>query len=101
MASTSTNSGLYAGLPALPHVEGAEPGRIALDAFKLAIADQVSKITGVAPKAVFDAVQTSAKGCDCNIAVPRFKLGGDAKAHAKRIAEEVHTQILKSHLAAS
>lgn len=88
-ACTSTNSGLYAGLPPLPHVEGAEPQRIAMDAFKLAIADQVSKILDISPAKVFEAVQTSAKGCDCNIAVPRFKLGGDAKALAKRVAEEV------------
>lgn len=95
-SSTSPNSGLYAGLPALPHVAGAEPERIAMDAFKLAIADQVSKILDISPEVVFQAVQTGAKGCDCNIAVPRFKLGGDAKAHAKKVAEQAsHACVLE------
>lgn len=85
----STNSPLFAGLPPLPEVPGTEPQRIALDAFRIAVADQVSKSLDLDIEKVFEGVQVGAKGCDCNIAIPRFRLKGDAKALAKKVADEV------------
>lgn len=92
MAAASTNSSLFAGLPDLPHVAGTEPNRIALDAFRTAIAVQVSKSIGVDVDKVYEGIQVGAKGCDCNVALPRFKLKGDVKVLAQKAAEEVRAR---------
>ena len=87
--SSTNNSSLFAGLPELPLIPETEPARICLDAFRTAIAVQVSKSIGVDREKVYEAIQTGTKGCDCNLAIPRFKLKEDAKTVAKRVAEEV------------
>ena len=88
-SSGGTNSHLYAGLPELPLVPNTEPARIALDAFRIAIASQVCKTLNIDIQKVYEAIQTGTKGCDCNLAIPRFKLKEDAKIVAARVADEV------------
>lgn len=85
----STNSPLFAGLPPLPQVPGTEPERIALDAFRIAIADQVARSLNLDIAKVYEGVQYGAKGADCNLAIPRFRLKEDAKALAQKVASEV------------
>lgn len=86
----ATNSPLFAGLPDLPYIESTEPARIALDAFRTAIAVQVSKILDLDLDKVYAGIQTT-KDYDVNIAIPRFRLKGDPKALAKKVADEVNT----------
>jgi len=92
MAAPTTNSPLFAGLPPLPTLAGAEPERIAMDAFRLAIADGVTKIYPEIPlQAAYEAVAAGAsvKGADASIATPRFKMvKGNPKEIAEKIAKE-------------
>lgn len=94
----STNSPLFAGLPPLPHVPGTEPERIALDAFRIAIADQVARSLNLDIAKVYEGVQYGPKGSDCNLAIPRFRLKEDAKVLAKKVADEVSSANRKSHV---
>ena len=90
MASTSTNSTLFAGLPTIPVLPGTQPERNVFDAFRLAIADQVHRtLPQVELAKIYEGIMVGAKGCDCNIALPRFRLKEDGKVLAKRIADEV------------
>lgn len=88
MASSISNSGIYAGLPAVPPCPGAEPERIVMDAFRLAIADQVHRTLQMDIGRVYEALQIGAKTNDCSLPIPRFRLKEDAKAVAKKVAEE-------------
>lgn len=92
--AAASNTPLFAGLPDLPYVPNSEPTRIALDAFRTAIAVQAASAIGhgLSVEAVYAGVQIGAKGCDCNIAIPRFRLKEDAKAIAKRVEEQVCTR---------
>jgi arginyl-tRNA synthetase len=85
----STNSQLFAGLPPLPNVPGTEPERIVLDAFRIAVADQVAKCLNLDIAKVFEGVQFGSKGFDCNVAIPRFRLKEDAKKLAQKVVDEV------------
>lgn len=89
----TANSPLYSGLPPLPEVAAAEPARIALDAFRLAIADQVAKSLKLDVAKLYDAVLINTKGCDANLAMARFKTKEeDAKSMAERVVKEVGTK---------
>ncbi|PKI82939.1 arginine--tRNA ligase [Malassezia vespertilionis] len=61
-------------LPPLPKLEGTDPGTAPQDAFRLAIADQLSQILGVPLNDVFLAVAMGGKGCDYKVVLPRFRL---------------------------
>jgi arginyl-tRNA synthetase len=73
MASTSSS----ALQDLLPLVEGTEPHRCALDAFRIAIAQQITKTFPNVPiEKAYEGVDYSKKDSDFTVALPRFKLGG-------------------------
>lgn len=84
---------LIAELGELPHIEGADPIRNPLDAFRLDIASQLAKLLGLEFEKVYDAVLTSTKMADFSVAVPRFKLPGKPADVSERIAREVSRSI--------
>lgn len=65
---------LFQRLPKLPELEGTDPARAPQDAFRLAIADQLSKSIGTPLKDTFLAVATGGKECDYKVVLPRFRL---------------------------
>ena len=65
---------LFQRLPKLPELEGTDPARAPQDAFRLAIADQLSKTLGTSLKDTFLAVATGGKECDYKVVLPRFRL---------------------------
>lgn len=80
---------LLSQLPELPHIEGAEPKRNPLDAFRVAIAEQIVKaLPEVKLEAAFEAVQTTAKDGDLVVALPRFKLKAKPDELAKRVLDQ-------------
>lgn len=93
---TTAEIGLFASLPPLPIPNGAEPSRIALDAFRTAVAVQVAEILNLPHsdpadlERVWMGVESGKKeGGDLTIAVPRFRIkGSDPKALAKKVQDE-------------
>ncbi|PWN38102.1 arginyl-tRNA synthetase [Meira miltonrushii] len=80
---------LLSQLPELPHIEGADPKRNPLDAFRVAIAEQINKaLPEVKLQAAFEAVQTTAKDGDLVVALPRFKLKAKPDELAKKVLEQ-------------
>lgn len=73
----------------LPTHPSADPLRNPLDAFRLAIASQLSKGLELPLETVYEAVQTTSKLADFSVAFPRFKLKGKPNEHAERLAKEV------------
>lgn len=65
---------LFQRLPKLPELEGTDPARAPQDAFRLAIADQLSRSIGTPLKDTFLAVATGGKECDYKVVLPRFRL---------------------------
>ena len=61
-------------LPPLPQVEGADPARFPQDAFRLAVADQLSKVLGIDVKDAFLAVGPGGREADLKVVLPRFRL---------------------------
>ena len=61
-------------LPPLPQVEGADPARFPQDAFRLAVADQLSKVFGIDVKDAFLAVGPGGREADLKVVLPRFRL---------------------------
>lgn len=61
----------------LPTVPGTEPERCILDAFRIAIASQLTRVFPEIPfEKAFEGVDYSKKDSDFTVAMPRFKLGG-------------------------
>jgi arginyl-tRNA synthetase len=61
----------------LPIVPGTEPERCILDAFRIAIASQLTRVFPEIPfEKAFEGVDYSKKDSDFTVAMPRFKLGG-------------------------
>lgn len=83
---------LFANLPQLPSVPGAQPSYIAFDAFRTAVADQIAKILDLKIEDVYKGVESGKRDADMTVAVPRFRLKGDPKALSKRLAEEVRSR---------
>ena len=65
---------LFQRLPKLSELEGTDPARAPQDAFRLAIADQLSRSIGTPLKDTFLAVATGGKECDYKVVLPRFRL---------------------------
>lgn len=65
---------LFQRLPKLPELEGTDPARAPQDAFRLAIADQLSRSIGTPLKDTFLAVAIGGKECDYKVVLPRFRL---------------------------
>lgn len=102
-AKTTADLSLFASLPPLPIPAGAEPDRIALDAFRTAVAVQVAEILGLPTQApgelekIWSGVESGKKdGGDLTVAVPRFRLKGDPKAMALKVQDEVRKLFLQS-----
>lgn len=72
-------------LPPLPPLEGTDVARSPQDAFRLAIADQVSKALGVPLKDVFLAVGPGGKDGDYKVVLPRFRLPEKIDALKERV----------------
>lgn len=79
--------------PPLPTLAGVEPELIALDAFKLAVADQVSKILEVPLEKAYEGVESGKTGKgvagDFCVAVPRFRLAGKPNEIGEKLAAGV------------
>lgn len=73
-------------LPSLPDVD---PTRNPLDAFRLDIASQLSKILELPLEKVYEGVATGSKVGDFSVAVPRFRLPGKPNELAEKIGKEV------------
>lgn len=65
---------LFQRLPKLPALEGTDPARAPQDAFRLAIADQLSQSLGIPLKDVFLAVAPGGREADFKVVLPRFRL---------------------------
>ncbi|WFD40247.1 arginine--tRNA ligase [Malassezia japonica] len=65
---------LFHKLPKLPELEGTDPASAPQDAFRLAIADQLSKTLNVPLKDVFLGVAPGGKDSDFKVVLPRFRL---------------------------
>lgn len=87
-------------LPPLPSLPIATPATCVLDAFKLRTAEQIAKSLDIPLLQAFEGIESGRVGKtvkgDFTIAVPRFKLKGDAKAFAAKVAAEVSTPDLPS-----
>ncbi len=84
-----------AALPAaaLPHVVGASPQTNVQDVFKLAIAQQVSELTGAKVEAIYAGIENhkSPEQADFAIAIPRLKLKGNPAQLTKELVSKVCT----------
>lgn len=65
---------LFHELPALPALDGTDPARAPQDAFRLAIADQLSRVLGTPLQDTFLAVAPGGKEADFKVVLPRFRL---------------------------
>lgn len=65
---------LFHKLPTLPELEGTDPASSPQDAFRLAIADPLSKTLNVPLKDVFLAVAPGGRDSDYKVVLPRFRL---------------------------
>ncbi|WFC96019.1 arginine--tRNA ligase [Malassezia brasiliensis] len=65
---------LFHQLPKLPELEGTDPATSPQDAFRLAIADPLSKTLNVPLKDVFLAVAPGGRDSDFKVVLPRFRL---------------------------
>lgn len=84
MASTSTST--FHDLPIIP---GTEPNRCVLDAFRISIAQRITKAFPHVPiEKAYEGVDYSKKDSDFTVAIPRFKLGGKPADHAVKFKEE-------------
>lgn len=98
MASTSTWHNVK--LPDLPQADGILPETAALDAFKLAAAQYVARSLELPLDKALEGIESGRTGksmsADFQVAVPRFRLKGDPKAFAKKIADEVRSLMSSS-----
>mgnify|MGYP001605684686 FL=1 len=80
-------------LPPLPSLSAATPDTCALDLFKLATAQHISTVLNIPLAQAYDGVESGKAGKgvtgDFTVALPRFRLKGDAKAMAAKIVSEV------------
>ena len=79
---------LFQRLPKLPELEGTDPARAPQDAFRLAIADQLSRSIGTPLKDTFLAVATGGKECDYKVVLPRFRLPTKVDELQERVLTE-------------
>lgn len=83
MASTATT------LQDLPAVEGTEPHRSVLDAFRIAIAQQITRTFPNVPiEKAYEGVDYSKKDSDFTVALPRFKMGGKPAELSAKFKQE-------------
>ncbi|KAG8811869.1 hypothetical protein FRC18_003229, partial [Serendipita sp. 400] len=85
---TAQASTSYAAATSLPAVEGTEPDRCALDAFRIAIASKLIQVfPSITLSQAYTGVDYSKKDSDFTVALPRFKLGGKPAEHAAKFKE--------------
>jgi hypothetical protein len=84
---------LLSQLPSLPALEGVDPKRNPLDAFRLSIAIQiVEAIPELKLEDVYPCVQMPAKGTDFSVPMPRFKVPGTKPVElAEKVSKAVST----------
>lgn len=73
----------------LPIVEGVDPLHNPIDAFKIAIARQISSVLPVALPDAYRAVELSKKDGDFTVPVPRFRLPGKPDVHLQSVVKAV------------
>ncbi|CAG7849781.1 Probable arginine--tRNA ligase, cytoplasmic; AltName: Full=Arginyl-tRNA synthetase; Short=ArgRS [Serendipita indica DSM 11827] len=72
----------------LPAIAGTEPHRCVMDAFRTAIASQISRVFPSIPlEKAYEGVDYSKKDSDFTVALMRFKLGGKPADHGARFKE--------------
>ncbi|KAJ9107601.1 hypothetical protein QFC21_001060 [Naganishia friedmannii] len=76
-------------LPEVPKVPGTEPDLCILDAYRIAAAKCVAEACGIAVEKVYPGVDIGKKQADLYVAMPRFRLGGQADVWARRVVEEL------------
>lgn len=76
-------------LPDLPHLEGTDPSRCMLDAFRISAATRISKSLDIPLKDAFAGVDLGKKGNDFTVAVPRFRLKAKPAELVEKIVSEV------------
>ncbi|WRT68664.1 arginine-tRNA ligase [Kwoniella shivajii] len=76
-------------LPALPTVQGTNPERSPVDAFKLAVAQICAEAFDEKIEKVYPAVEMGKKGVDLSVAIVRFKKGkpADLEVWAKKVID--------------
>lgn len=79
-------------LPDLPPVEGTDPSRCVLDAFRISAATRISKSLNIPLTDAFAGVDLGKKGNDFTVAVPRFRLKTKPDELAKKIVSDVSLQ---------
>ncbi|KZT04519.1 arginyl-tRNA synthetase [Laetiporus sulphureus 93-53] len=80
---------LPANLPSLPRIEGTDPERCVLDAFRAAIAQLVAgALPPLTVEQVYAGVDYGKKGVDFTVAIPRFRLPGKVDELAKRVLDK-------------
>jgi len=90
-ASVFNGVSLLSQLPSLPTLEGADPTRNPLDAFRLSIASQIIEaIPEIKLEDAYPVVQVPAKGADFTVPMPRFRIPGTKPNDlAEKVAEAV------------
>jgi arginyl-tRNA synthetase len=94
MASTSTAYPELSHLPPIPHLEQAAPSTSVLDAFRIAIATQItSALPTLTVEQVFEGVHYGQKGHDFTVAMPRFRLKEKVDIICKTVVDSVRMSI--------
>lgn len=80
-------------LPVLPTLDLATPETCALDSFKLSTAAYIAKTLEIPLAQAYAGIESGRPGKgeqgDFMVAVPRYRIKGDAKALAQKLASEV------------
>ncbi|KAK8854571.1 arginine-tRNA ligase [Kwoniella newhampshirensis] len=85
-------------LPALPEVEGADPARSVIDAFKIATAQIVAEAFDEKIEKIHPAIEMGKKGVDFSVAIVRFKRGkpADLEVWAKKVIDNFRPSVFLS-----
>ena len=90
MASATTDYPEFSHLPPLTAVSKASPSTAVLDAFRIAIAQQITKaLPELNVEQVFEGVHYGQKGNDFTVAMPRFRLKDKPDVLCKKVVESV------------
>jgi arginyl-tRNA synthetase len=82
---------LLSQLPSLPTLEGVNPKRNPLDAFRLAISSQiVEALPELKLEDVYPCIQVPIRGSDFTVPMPRFRIPG---TKPNELAEKVATSV--------
>ncbi|KAF8159618.1 hypothetical protein B0H34DRAFT_782303 [Crassisporium funariophilum] len=75
-------------MPQLPSVPDTDPSKVALDSFRIAVAQRLSEALPLTLEQAFSGVDYGKKGEDFTVALPRFRLPGKPDEIAKKVIEK-------------